>query len=661
MVARSPPIAVVMLTACVALVGPPHLEGLQRAEAVSRIQLITASELRRAGVYRLGDVVRLLPDWDVSTVDGYAISINPLGLSSFEQQGWLVLVDGQVLNPHLFGSTNLNLVPVTLSEIDSIRIVTVPQFYSGQFASNGLIHFYSHRPSSGFVVSGRYAAGQESGDPGPFRSTELATPNLEQSGPDYSATVGYGTATWYVSGTASTQSEPASDVRVSERNGAWGLGTLRNSLRGGSLRFGVRTPTTQHDALLGRSNIDEFHFLAPFGREIPNNRTSSFAGLAGQLEVGPRHSAGYRVAYERQANEQRENAAAGLDFDRELTTIQLELSRRVGAGSVRFGGEQSWLNVTTAYQLAADGHSLTRAYGVFEPLLGPAHRTQFGAQVTISNGAVAFAGVARHHWSGSNRHTLSTTLAYAERLPEQDDRIWLWNRRGYRLLEDLNHTVLYDGDLATSRRFSADVTWSFELSRVAALRVAGFFRNFLSTDLQTERFLFQPSDASFFGSTNIVTRQDLEVAGGDIKLRLAFAPAWQLQSYFRHQRSLGGDVLARRLWEAYPTNQFYQTMTFTPVDAFSMWVRLQYRVTTNWFDYRDIDLQTNGEYSSSPPAYTLLDLATEKWFWRRRVRTSLAVRNLLNDRVMLHPIGATLDLGFYVQVELLLGPIQSSR
>ena len=173
-----------------------------------------------------------------------------------------MLVDGQVLNPHLFGSTNLNLVPVTLSEIDSIRIVTVPQFYSGQFASNGLIHFYSHRPSSGFVVSGRYAAGQESGDPGPFRSTELATPNLEQSGPDYSATVGYGTATWYVSGTASTQSEPASDVRVSERNWAWGLGTLRNSLRGGSLRFGVRvylsgtylgvmTHTRIHHLLLG--------------------------------------------------------------------------------------------------------------------------------------------------------------------------------------------------------------------------------------------------------------------------------------------------------------------------------------------------------------------------------------------------------------------------
>ena len=96
-------------------------------------------------------------------------------------------------------------------------------------------------------------------------------------------------------------------------------------------------------------------------------------------------------------------------------------------------------------------------------------------------------------------------------------------------------------------------------------------------------------------------------------------------------------------------------------ECVGVWVRLQYRVTTNWFDYRDIDLQTNGEYSSSPPAYTLLDLATEKWFWRRRVRTSLAVRNLLNDRVILHPIGATLDLGFYVQVELLLGPIQSSR
>ena len=135
----------------------------------------------------------------------------------------------------------------------------------------------------------------------------------------------------------------------------------------------------------------------------------------------------------------------------------------------------------------------------------------------------------------------------------------------------------------------------------------------------------------------------------------------QLQSYFRHQRTLDGDILAQRLWEAYPQNRFHQTVTFAPVETFSLWARFQYRETTRWYDYRDIDGQTDGEYSSRLPAYALLDVAIDKWFWRRRIRANLTFRNLLNDTVILHPIGAAFDLGFYIQVELLLDPIGFSR
>jgi hypothetical protein len=52
----------------------------------------------------------------------------------------------------------------------------------------------------------------------------------------------------------------------------------------------------------------------------------------------------------------------------------------------------------------------------------------------------------------------------------------------------------------------------------------------------------------------------------------------------------------------------------------------------------------------------LLDAAAEKWFWQRRLRASLLFRNLLGQEERYHPIGAALDLRFYLRVELVLGP-----
>jgi len=548
---------------------------------------------------------------------------------------------------------------VTLSEIDSIRVVTEPQFYLGQLASDGLIHLYSHRPSSGFLAYGRYAAGQETGDPGAFRSTALSAPNIDQSGPEFSATVGYGNETWYASATGLAQDEPASDPRVRARNGAWRVEEFRTPLNAGSLQFGLRTANMQHDVLLNHSRYGEYYFLMPFGREIPNTRKTWYAGITGVLDAGSRNTVSYRVAHDRQGTEERENVAGvELDFDRELTAIQLEFGRRIGMGTVRVGAEQSWLDVKTAYQLTDDGFTLTRGYGIVDFAPAPLHRGHLGVQLTASGGEVAFGGVGRYQWHVSSRHSLGATLAYSEQLPEQDGRIWFWDRRGYDLLGDLNHPVRYDGDLGTSRRFSADATWSFDISRVLALTVGGFYRNFLSADLETGQFMLQTSDSSFFGSTDVVTRQALQVAGGDVRFQVTFAPKWQLRSYFRHQRAFGGEELARRLWNAYPNNRFHQTVTFTPVDAFSMWLRFQYRESTDWFNYRDIEGQTNGEYSSQLPAYALLDLAIDKWFWKRRLRANLAFRNLLNDTVILHPIGARFDLGFHIQVEVRLDPIK---
>jgi hypothetical protein len=78
---------------------------------------------------------------------------------------------------------------------------------------------------------------------------------------------------------------------------------------------------------------------------------------------------------------------------------------------------------------------------------------------------------------------------------------------------------------------------------------------------------------------------------------------------------------------------------------------LEYRSATHWRDFESVEIQTSGAYTARVPASATLEIAVQKWLWRRRLRAHLGFRNVLGSEVRYHPAGATVGPRMYVQVE----------
>jgi hypothetical protein len=73
-----------------------------------------------------------------------------------------------------------------------------------------------------------------------------------------------------------------------------------------------------------------------------------------------------------------------------------------------------------------------------------------------------------------------------------------------------------------------------------------------------------------------------------------------------------------------------------------------------WTDYKQITQQSKNLYSAELNPLLLIDLALNKWLWNKQIKLDFVFRNILNQDDLSHPIGATLNLRFYLQAAIML-------
>ncbi|MCK4305038.1 MAG: hypothetical protein KAY24_12440 [Candidatus Eisenbacteria sp.] len=618
-------------------------------------QVLTAETIRRAGVSRLSDLFALLEGWDTCTLDGMTHNASPRGLTSFQRQEWTVMLDGQVLSIGLLGSASLNEVPVKLHEIDRVEIVSIPQIHDGHFADAGLIHIHTTQPAPGLSVRGHMMVGNETGDPGPFRYTIYASPNINKIGPDGSLALFYRGSIWHIGIGLSSISDYVADPAVCQRNESWGrLPHLR--LDSPSMRAALETPTSKHELLLSYARFNDYFFLKPFGREIPTRRRNVHSGINGRWTMRNGLGISYRLTHtDNQSDELEDLPGTGLQIGLRSWEAGVELDPRMRAVSLKLGAGAHHVEAVTPYDLSDDSYTRGHVFALLSCPLGATHQERIAIWLAGSGGQTALKGSIQHHWQIKPRHALQASLAYARRLLEEDDRVWYWSQRGYRFLQEQGVSIVIDGSIRQPLALSSDLRYVFRLAPTTTLRLGAFHRSLRSITLEAQPFKYEPSDASFAGPDEIATNQDIQLAGGDMQLRLSFwRSALELRWHYQYQGVIEADDMARDAWKPIASHQFRQTVNYAPVEGFSLWAMLRYRSATFWPDYRDVEDESGGTYSATVPEQLILDLAVQKWFWHRRLRSSLLLRNLLDDELRSHPIGASFAMGFFVQFEVWL-------
>lgn len=620
-------------------------------------RVIDAETLRAAGVRRLSDVLLLIEDWDITTVQGLTWRASPRGLGTFEDQGWIVMIGDQRADLQQFGARSLDRLPITVTQIDSVEVLAAARPVFGELATRGLIRFHLRRPARGLSFTALPETANETGDPGPFRFTELETPNIDRIGSGAFGTVAYAGRDGYLEAAGGWREHFVTDAPISGRTFAITTGHYPIIVQSAaSLRAGWDFGRAgRHRLLAGRSWTRDYYFLPPFGREVPAQSPFTHIGFDGDFRLAQRTGLRYRAAHE--INELQEHPnGLDLDFDWRIErwSAALEAERTVRAGRLRVGGGWERVSAESGFALEDEDLDLFDIYAAFSQGRGRRWSREVGVSLVASGEDVGFRGVASQGWR-LDKGRIGISLSFSERLPQEDERIWLWQRRGYDFLPANGVEVTLEGGPRTARLAAADVSWKIALSPELRLGLEAYLRAHSGVTLEERDPTFQPGDETFTGPVRVITDLDGEVAGGAVELEWRPLPRLSTRLYYRYQDALGGDPRFQDAWRAVPRHRAQARALFEAAPGVDLWSEVRYRGSTRWTDYSGARAQSGGAYDERVEDALTFDVAAQKWFWRRRLRLHLLARNIFDDPVPYHPIGVAYGLTFQVALEVRLG------
>jgi hypothetical protein len=439
----------------------------------------------------------------------------------------------------------LELVPVSIAEVDSIVFVDDVDHSSMGAAwtsASARIEIYAARVSPGWTVAATVSAGNEIGDPGPYRYTDQVTPNVDAIGGDASLWFARGGADWYASLSGAMMQSPFTDPAMREtttdalalKPGATEPSTspplswvydptwpavLRTSA---SLRLGARAGGGWHEGIAAVADARRyFHQSEPFGGEVPTDQRTLLGGVTGSIAAGQRTHIGYRAL------------AASKDLEDQDDVLAFEYdwsSRRLGGGvdvahergrarAVAFASVENQ-SVETDDTLSQDEDTFVRAGARFDGGFGKANRASLEAAATSAGDATAFVAAAGLHWVVRPADTVSVRVATQERLFAENDDLWLWSERGYDLLAKYGIAYSIDGVIDRTRVSSVDAGWSSR-GVLGGVELSAGLRRFDDAYVATQSFTYDAVTCAFTSPTAVVTGQTGNV--GVVEARLHHA------------------------------------------------------------------------------------------------------------------------------------------
>ncbi len=136
------------------------------SETASAIQVITAEDVRRAGVTSLPEALRLAPNLEVAQIDSRQWAITARGFNNVFADKMLVLVDGRTVYTPLYAGVYWDVQDTMLEDLDRIEVISGPGATQwGANAVNGVINITTKnaRDTQGGLISGTAGPLLESG------------------------------------------------------------------------------------------------------------------------------------------------------------------------------------------------------------------------------------------------------------------------------------------------------------------------------------------------------------------------------------------------------------------------------------------------------------------------------------------------------------------
>ncbi|MFC1529163.1 hypothetical protein ACFL41_00880 [Gemmatimonadota bacterium] len=620
-------------------------------------QIITAEMIESAGLVRLGELHLLIDGWDYSTIDHVHDVSDAASLSPFRSDGWTLLVDGQQIGMDLQGSKDLNLLPIALHDVDYIEVIEVPTIAAGTLSAHGVIHIHTRSPSAGISLRGSFWLGNETGDDGPYRYLESNTKNVDHTGAEVHSSLSMKSNRNWMRLSEVSVHIPVTDRAIKPRiQGLYDPWPTINAIMLAA-RIHLESDRSTHDLSAMTSPIEDFIRHRDWGREIPTNTRLQSINANGSVRAGERTLLAYRLGWSGNRMQERANLQ-DLDYDWNLHILSAGLEAiGTGGGTRRSAGIRYEARLLdTGYDLRERDYSTFGGFVQVEGIGSTLWNHDVGLHLNLDGDDLLLSALLTSHLRINRRNAISGILSAGARSFRQDHPYWYWVDAGYRFLS------LPDGSghREPSRYLTFDLLWRHNQEGGTALDIRGYYRQFTDVTLERSDFTFDPSAAAFSGSTSLSSGIMGEMAGLRVTAGQRISGHLDGSFSFDTRAVISGDDAIVERWDTRPAQLATLQLRYTPVSSFRLFLQASYRSATIWTEYDGAE-RSGGLYSETIPSHWNIDFTANKWFWNHRVRGSLSIRNLLNQRFRYHPIGATFDLSVFARFEFYLGTLNSSR
>ena len=146
------------------------------------------------------------------------------------------------------------------------------------------------------------------------------------------------------------------------------------------------------------------------------------------------------------------------------------------------------------------------------------------------------------------------------------------------------------------------------------------------------------------------------VRGGRAGVRLALgaerSPRLSGRVVYQSISPVAASETLEHALQTLPRHSLTASLVYTPVASLQLAGLFDYRAASDW---RGVESAPGAGAGELAPV-SRFDVAVQKWFWQRRLRTRLAVQNLLGTPERYHPRGADFDFRFSLTGSIALQP-----
>lgn len=587
--------------------------------------VIKGADVERMGWSRISELL-WAAGWSLSSLDGFQFDASADGLPTQRLSGagspdWIVLLDGQPVPVRMAGVQMLELLPVTLAQVESVTVTRRPTLAAGRMATRGVIEVHTRRAVRP-AARGTYSIGNERGDPGPYRYTPLASPNVERLGPDESAAAFAGSSRADAQVGVRYSSLNVTDEQLLTRIDSTVPMAGRDLYQQVSVvagRAGVRALGGWHGLVAGRTRFTGLLYQPT--REDWSRVTLSHAGIGGDAAAGAlavRYSATYTRAH---ADTLSPRPHAALEHERDALAAHLELALHRAGTEVAVGGatarrtlrqhgSEDSRNDASIFARATHARARVALDGTLAAVRGDATALQATAALRVATGvrgALTIAAGRGGHVAGEGDEWIERAVVYGETAQPAATPTLSW----------------------------LDASWRTHLADSARMELGvGLTR--------ADGWLVRWDDELLEGDANIAA---MRVS--------ATAPlgAWTAGSFaYRLQLPTAQDAPLESALRATPRHLARLQLSTVEWRHLRASAAVTLQSSTTWEGRAD-----SLAAGRSVPAIARLDATIEKWFWQRRIRTFLAGRNLLDREERYHPAGAEFALRVMLGVDAVVG------